>query len=47
VKYFSTSSESEKCCVTVLHGNMTLDEAKYFVTCVLQGLVVWMHHNSE
>jgi hypothetical protein len=46
VKRFSTSAESEECCVTVLRENMTLD-ARGFVTCVWQCLVVRMRFDSE
>jgi hypothetical protein len=34
VKTFSTSAESEECCVTMLQENMTLDDAKGFETCM-------------
>jgi hypothetical protein len=39
VKKFSTSAESEECCVTVLQENMTLDDTKGFETCVQKCLV--------
>jgi hypothetical protein len=46
VKTFSTSAESEKCCVSVLQANMTLDDSKHFVMCMTMSGTVMMHHDN-